>query len=332
MEEGKGVLIGRVIGSIMEFIWTIFKILVLVGIVTAVVGVLLCRGLMIRGRNGARQSTATMTSSSVTLENKSQEDEKVKEWLTQVTREKITLVADDKRILVARKVVVNEEGSQWAVILHGYNGSMADIYDIAMHYTEEGYNVLMPDLRASGESEGSFLGMGWLDRLDIINWVDVILEDNPSAAVVIHGVDMGADAALMLTGEPIKSSIKAVVADGAYTSAWDVVKEEYEVKYEGKPVFPFLNMINPVMKVWAGYSLKEADAVKQVQNATVPILLIRGAGDTYVTEDMTNKLNDAISSTHDLLVISTGNHEDCRYAEPDNYYNKTFEFVNGYAK
>jgi hypothetical protein len=91
-------------------------------------------------------------------------------------------------------------------------------------------------------------------------------------------------------------------------------------------------MINPVMKVWAGYSLKEADAVKQVQNATVPILLIRGAGDTYVTEDMTNKLNDAISSTHDLLVISTGNHEDCRYAEPDNYYNKTFEFVNGYAK
>jgi hypothetical protein len=249
-----------------------------------------------------------------------------------VTREKVTLVADDNRILVARKVVVNEEGNQWAVILHGYNGSMADIYDIAMHYTEEGYNVLMPDLRASGESEGSFLGMGWLDRLDIINWVDVILEDNPSAAVVIHGVDMGADAALMLTGEPIKSSIKAVVADGAYTSAWDVVKEEYEVKYEGKPVFPFLNMINPVMKVWAGYSLKEADAVKQVQNASVPILLIRGAGDTYVTEDMTNKLNDAIASVHDLLVISTGTHEDCRYAEPDTYYNKTFEFVNGYAK
>lgn len=229
-------------------------------------------------------------------------------------------------------MVTNPKSDKWVVILHGYNGSMEDVYDIAMRYAEEGYNILTPDLRGNGESEGAFLGMGWTDRLDIINWIDVILKKNPSAQVVIHGIDTGADAALMLSGEPLKSSIKAIVAEGAYPKAWDVVKKEYKARYEKWPVFPFLNMLNPVMKVWAGYSLKDANALKQVKNTSVPILLINGGKDTYVTEDMTKEIDKAIASTHERLTIPTGTHEDCRYAEPDNYYNKTFDFINKYVK
>lgn len=328
--EKEKLTVGRVIGSILEGIWTGVKLVVVIGIITAVAGFLLSRNLMIRGRNGNRECTAGMTVSGAVSTNKSSEDEKVKDWLTKVKREKLTLEADDKSILIARQVVTDGASNKWVVILHGYNGSMEDIYDIAMHYSDEGYNILMPDLRANGESEGSFLGMGWLDRLDVINWIDVILEDSPSAEIVIHGIDIGADAALMLSGEPVKSSIKAIVAEGAYTNAWEVTKKEYKARYEKWPVFPFLNMMNPVMKVWAGYSLKEADAVKQVKNTSVPILLIRGQNDTYVTEDMTKELDQAIASPHEVLTIAAGTHEDCRYAEPDIYYNKTFEFVGGY--
>lgn len=329
--EGDKVPVGRIFGSVLEGIWFAIKLLVVVSIVTGVVGFLLSRSLMIRGRNGERLSTQNMTVSGAVSENKSSEKEKVKEWLSSVQREKVTLTADDGEILVARKIVASEESDKWAVILHGYNGSMEDINDIAMHYAAEGYNILTPDLRANGESEGSFLGMGWLDRLDVINWIDIILEDNPSAEVVIHGIDIGADTALMLAGEPLKSSIKAIVAEGAYTSAWEVVKAEYELRYKW-PAFPFLNMINPVAKVWGGYSLKEADAVEQVKNTTVPILLIRGQKDTYVTEEMTKELDAAIASTHEVFTVPTGTHDDCRYAEPENYYNKTFEFVGKYVK
>lgn len=324
------ITIGRVIGTIFEGIWTVVKLAVVIGIVTAVVGFLLSRNMMIRGRNGNRQCLAGMTVSGAVSTNKSNEDRKVQDWLTKVKREKLSLEADDKSILVARQIVTDAANNKWVVILHGYNGNMEDIYDIAMHYHEEGYNILMPDLRGNGESEGPFLGMGWLDRLDVINWVDVILAVNPSAEIAIHGVDMGADTALMLSGEPIKSSIKVIVAEGAYNNAWEVTRKEYKTRYEKWPAFPFLNMINPVMKVWAGYSLKEADAVKQVKKTSVPILLIRGKNDTYVTEDMTKELDQAIASPHEVLTVATGTHEDCRYAEPDSYYNKTFEFIGRY--
>ena len=322
---------GRILGTFFEGLWTIVKIGVIVCVVTVISGFFLSRDLMIRGRNGDRQCLKDMVSASNVLSNREAEVAKANSWLQSVKGSKITLEADDGKILVARKYVKDENDNRWAVVLHGYGDDMEDVYDIAMHYSDAGYNVLLPDLRAHGESEGAFYGMGWLDRLDIINWIDVILEENPSANVVIHGIDMGADAALMLSGEPIKSNIKAIVAEGAYPTAWDVVKEEYKTRHPKLPTFPFLYMINPVMKVWAGYSLTEADAVKQVKKTNVPILLIAGNNDTYVDSDMTNELDQAIASSHEVFTIANGAHGDCRYADSEAYYDKVFQFTENYV-
>lgn len=323
---------GRVMGMTLEFIWTVFKVAFVIALVTAIAGFLLSRTMMIRGRNGNRQCLEGVTYSSTVLANKDAAEEEVEKWLEDVRYEKVTLEADDGSILVAKKFMIYKNSDKWAVILHGYNGDTTDVYDIAKKYTMEGYNVLLPDLRAHGESEGHFIGMGWLDRLDVINWIDTILDENLDAQIVVHGVEMGGATALMMTGSPLKDSIKAVVAEGAYSNAQDVVQMEYEARHEKLPVFPFFYMMNPVMKVWAGYSLSEADAVASVAKAKVPILLIHGANDTYATKEMADELNGAIASTHKLVTIQSGGHEDCRYAEPDEYYNNVFDFVNTYVK
>ena len=323
---------GEVVSAVFEGIWSGIKLVVLLTIVTAIVGFFMSRDMLIRGRSGEQLSKQNMNVAGITNSTRLEERKVGKSWNEKVKKEKITMSADDGKILVAQKIVVNKNSNDWVVILHGQNGTIEDIYDIGARYASEGYNILMPDLRAHGESEGSFYGMGWLDRLDVINWIDVILDDHPSANVIIHGIDLGADTALMLSGEPLKDSIKAIIAEGAYTNAWDVVKTEYKARHEKWPVFPILHMVNPVAKVWGGYSLKEADAVKQVKNAKIPILLIHGQNDTYVTEAMTEELNAAIASEHEVLSIATGTHEDCRFAEPDTYYNKVMEFIEKHVK
>jgi len=331
-EKSYKMTVGDVIGSVLEGIWTGIKLIVVITIATAIVGFFMSRDLMIRGRSGEQISKQNMNVAPATLSTRLEERQAGKSWNETVEKEKLTLEADDGKILVAQKIVINKSNDNWVVILHGQNGSVEDIYDIGLRYATEGYNVFMPDLRAHGESEGSYYGMGWLDRLDVINWIDVILKDNPSANIIIHGVDLGADTALMLSGEPIKESIKCIVAEGAYTSAWDAVKTEYKARHQDWPTFPMMHMLNPVAKVWGGYSLTEADAVEQVAKTDVPILLIRGQNDTYVTEDMTKELDQAIASEHEVLTITTGTHDDCRFAEPDNYYNKVFEFITRYVK
>ncbi len=323
---------GEVVGSIFEGIWTGLKLVVLVTVVTAIVGFFMSRDLMIRGRSGEQISKQGMNVAANVHATRLEERKSGKGWNETVKKEKLTMEADDGKILVAQKILINKSNDNWVVILHGQNGNVEDIYDIGLHYASEGYNILMPDLRAHGESEGSYYGMGWLDRLDVINWIDIILDEHPSANVIIHGVDLGADTALMLSGEPLKESIKAIVAEGAYTSAWEVVKAEYEVRHPKWPVFPIMHMLNPVAKVWGGYTLTEADAVKQVEKTKVPILLIRGGNDTYVTEAMTQELDQAIASEHEVLTIATGTHEDCRFAEPDTYYGKVMEFIEKHVK
>lgn len=323
---------GRFVGIVLETIWTLVKLTVGVTVVTAVVGFLLVQNMMVRGRGGERESLPDNVVSASTTSKQQAVDEQVEKWLEDVDREKLTMESDDGNILVARRIVTKEDGKKWAVIMHGYNGSMEDIYDIAMHYEEKGYNILMPDLRGNGESEGSVSGMGWLDRYDVINWLDLILKETQDAEIVLHGVDIGADTALMMLGEPLKGGVKAVVAEGAYTSAWDIMKVEYKARYERLPVFPLMNMMNPVLKVWQGYSLKEADAVKQVKNSSVPVLLIWGLKDTYVSETMTDKLDGAIASYHEVYKVAGATHEDCRLVDETGYYDRTFQFLEQYIK
>ncbi len=324
--------VGDVIGMILEGIWIGIKLLAVVTIVTIVVGFFMSRELMIRGRSGEQISKQGMNVAAVSISGRAEEKKAGRSWCRSAKAEKITLKADDGKILVAKKIVTDKKSESWAVILHGQNECVEDIYDIASRYANEGYNILMPDLRAHGESEGAFYGMGWLDRLDVINWIDVILAEYPAANFIIHGVDMGADTALMVSGEPLKDSVKAVVAESACTGAWDAVENEYKARHEEWPVFPVLHMMNPVMKLWAGYSLTEADTIEQVKKAKIPILLIHGANDTFVTTDMVQTINQSIISEHELLTIETGTHGDCRFAEPDVYYNKVFEFGKKHVK
>lgn len=36
-----------------------------------------------------------------------------------------------------------------------------------------GYNILLPDLQHQGESEGRAIQMGWKDRIDVLQWMNI---------------------------------------------------------------------------------------------------------------------------------------------------------------
>lgn len=226
--------------------------------------------------------------------------------------------------------VVSQNSNKWAIVVHGYGGSGKLMSDKSKYFYDMGYNVLIPDLRGHGKSEGDYIGMGWKDRLDIISWINFIINENPNAEIVLHGTSMGAATVLMTSGENLPSNVKAIVADCAYTSAWDEFSYQLET-YLKVPSSYILNVTNMVTKLKAGYSLKEASALECVKKATVPILYIHGDKDKFVPYSMMDKLYDATNSPKEKLTIEGGEHANSDLVSPFLYWLTVEDFLNQYV-
>ena len=226
--------------------------------------------------------------------------------------------------------VVTQNSNKWAIVVHGYGGSGKLMSDKSKYFYDMGYNVLIPDLRGHCKSEGDYIGMGWKDRLDIISWINFIIKENPNAEIVLHGTSMGAATVLMTSGENLPSNVKAIVADCAYTSAWDEFSYQLET-YLKVPSSYILNVTNMVTKLKAGYSLKEASALECVKKATVPILFIHGDKDKFVPYSMIDKLYDATSSPKEKLTIDGGEHANSDLVSPFLYWLTLEDFLNQYV-
>lgn len=235
-----------------------------------------------------------------------------------------TLSADG---LTLRGVCYGNDSHRWVITLHGYRGSHRDAVHLAQHYHDAGYQVLTPDLRACGDSEGTYVGMGWLDRLDVLAWVDWILERDPQAQIVIHGISMGAATTMMTAGEATPDAVRAFVEDCGYTSVWDVFSSELALRF-GLPEFPLLYTAQLVAQAKAGYSFTEASALEQLAACDKPMLFIHGTLDDFIPYAMLDELYAAKPGDNKARLTAEGaGHGEAMYALGEDYWETVFAFL-----
>ena len=267
--------------------------------------------------------------------NKKEEKTEVKEWSEETPQEKLEIKAKDDIILRATAYynkTENQENHNWVIVAHGYRSKPSWVASIGMHfYKEKGYNVLIPSMRATEESEGKYIGMGWLDKDDIIGWINKIIEKDKNAKIILHGSSMGAATVLMASGENLPSNVKAIIADSSYTSVWDIFKSELKARFN-LPPFPLMQMFRVIAKIQAKYDIKEASVIDQVKKSNTPTLLIHGDADDFVPVTMEPEIYNAIPGEKDQLIIKGAGHTKSRYREPETYYKKVYEFIDKYQK
>ena len=135
--------------------------------------------------------------------------------------------------------------------------------DVAQVYYKKGYNVLVPDLRGHGRSEGQLIGLGWLDRLDLLQWIETVLEQDPEAEILLHGCSIGGASALMASGEKLPAQVKLIIADSSFTSVYSEFKWLLW-RYTKYPVSRFMVLANRYARRKVGYSLIRASVTRQL--------------------------------------------------------------------
>lgn len=238
------------------------------------------------------------------------------------------IVTSDGRKVVATHLVPDNPGEKWAVLVHGYGRDQRYTGDYAEEYLARGYQVLTPDLCASGKSGGKYITMGCKESEEVALWTQEIAERHPGAEIVLHGVSMGSATVLMAAARADAANIVAVVEDCGYSSAYEMFGAQLGVIF-GLPSFPIMDFVDVVSGLKTGAKISEAAPIQAVKHIKVPVLFIHGDADKLIPISMMKELYENCPASKEILVMEGAGHGDAMKQDKEVYWGSIFNFLSG---
>ena len=254
--------------------------------------------------------------------------EKNTDWINKNAEE--VCIFNKKIKLCGYEIQNKKESKVWVIGAHGYTETACSMAGVAKQFLNYGYNVLLPDLRAHGKSGGKYIGMGWLDRMDLIEWINYLINKYGHIKIILYGISMGAATVMMASGENLPSTVRVVIEDCGYTSVWEEFADKLKTIFH-IPQFPAMYNANFITKIRAGFSLKKASCVKQLKKCKIPTLFIHGDKDKFVPFYMLDKLYNTAVCKKEKLVIKNAGHADAQTIEPQKYWSTVRKFIKRYV-
>ena len=229
------------------------------------------------------------------------------------------LVSHDGLRLHASYIPQGDE-KKVAILFHGYTSEgMKDYIALSDYYIKNGFSMLLPDARAHGRSEGTYIGFGCLDRLDAAGWINWVLSRcGKDVRMLLHGTSMGGATVLMCSGLKLPGQVRGIVSDCAFTSPKYVFTHVLHSMYH-LPAFPMIPIADWMNRRLAGYGMDECNAAREVKKATVPALIIHGSGDTFVPCRMCEEIYENYAGEKRKLIIPGAAHAESYYKETERY-------------
>ena len=179
--------------------------------------------------------------------------------------------------------------SRALIMVHGAYQNRTDpaagLLSLASAMAENGFAVLVFDMRGTGQSAPAPFSLGYFEQRDVLGAVD-FLRSGPlpysslgrPQVIGGWGVSMGAISLLLAAAQA--PAITAIVADSAYPDVAPILERQIPLQ-GGLPQFftPGALTMDRVIYGIDFYNVKPGDVVASL--APRPILFIQGAADTY---------------------------------------------------
>ncbi|MBT2637873.1 alpha/beta hydrolase [Bacillus sp. ISL-39] len=263
-----------------------------------------------------------------TLLSEKEEQKKLEEitaWTKKQKFEVVEIKSEDGLRLKAR-FLKNEQPSGKAVILaHGYKGNSEQMPGITKFYYEQGYDILKPDARGHGLSEGDYIGYGWHDRKDYVRWSKFLSEEAGVDEIFLHGFSMGAATVLMASGEELPEEVKGIIADSGYTTVLEELSHQLKYMYN-LPAFPVMQVTSVITNIRAGYTFAEASAIDSVAKNKLPLLIIHGDKDALVPTEMGKRIFEKANSDKEIWIVPGAGHTEAYTIAEQEYQEKLKAF------
>lgn len=181
-----------------------------------------------------------------------------------------------------------------AMLIHGYADAKVGAIAWAPVWHSLGFNLIVPDLRAHGESGGRICTAGCMERTDLVQVIDELRAQKPAETrrLVLFGASMGAAVAAATAIDA--ANIAAVVLDSPYADFHRAAMAHMNrIGAPGR----LLQRLAIRLSEWlthADYdSVSPANLIGQIP---VPVLLIEASDDAFLAAEDRQALRRGIAA------------------------------------
>jgi len=213
------------------------------------------------------------------------------------------------------------------LFVHGIGGNRLNSMLVAQWLNQQGYALLMFDLRNQGSSGGTFSTMGLREVEDVkAAFATLIVQpDVDPDRIIIFGQSMGGSTAIMAMAQLPQA--RALIVETAYTSVIDVTNDGVQAVI-GRP-FIFGDVILGMTNLLTGdniYAVRPIDVIASI--APRPILIMHGTSDTTIPVSHAVALYEKAQSPKSLWLVEGGVHGNLYQIAQGEYQQHVLDFLN----
>lgn len=214
------------------------------------------------------------------------------------------------------------------IVLPGRCECLKYSYYFAPPYQKAGFNVLVIDTRAHGNSDGTYNTIGVKESKDVIAWMNFIADKFSQKEIYVHSICVGSSAGLLaLTDTDCPKCAVGIITEGCFVTFRETFKRH--MIYDNRPLFPVLDLTMLNIKKYTGTNVYRSTPLKAVKKLDKRILFLFGKKDVFSIPKKSQQLFDACESSDKKIVwFDKGGHSHLRINNTEKYDNAIIEFLN----
>lgn len=213
------------------------------------------------------------------------------------------------------------------LILPGRRECLFYSYFYAFPYKNAGFNVLLIDHRAHGNSEGKYATAGILEAKDVISWCEFLTKKFNQKEIVLHGVCVGTCCSInVIRDTSCPANISKVILDSTFINYREIYANH--MAELGHKIGITFNFIWKWFKHYTGVDISMSNPLQYIGALQMPVCFMWGKLDAYCLPEKSEMIwQKCTSKNKEIHWFENGTHSKLRLSEPERYDQIIVEFL-----